>query len=67
MQVHEQRRPTASRYIALLSLLIAATAFIANLGSARAQDTCQAPEQVKKRFGRLSFQRAFPGTFMFGG
>lgn len=60
MQVHEQRRPTASRYIALLSLLIAATAFVANLGSARAQDTCQAPEQGQETLWTVVIPEGFP-------
>jgi hypothetical protein len=59
--MQEYERPAASRYIALLSLLIAATTFIANLGSTRAQETCQAPEQGQETLWTVVIPDRFPG------
>jgi hypothetical protein len=63
MQAYE--RPAASRYIALLSLLIAAITFSANLGSARAQETCQTPEQGQETLWTVFIPDRFPGYTYF--
>jgi hypothetical protein len=61
MQKYEQRRPEASRYLAMLSLLIAAIAFIANPGSARAQETCREPGQSQETLWTVVIPDRFPG------
>jgi hypothetical protein len=71
MQVYKQRRstrPSASCYIALLSLLVGAIARITNAGSARSDDTCQSPpKQGQETLWTVVIPDGFLGTPMFGG
>jgi hypothetical protein len=61
MQEYEQRSPAATRYIALLSLVIVAITFVANLGSARAYGTCEAPGQGQDTLWTVVIPDGFPG------
>jgi hypothetical protein len=62
MHQYEQRRFTA---IALLSLLIAAITFIANLDSVRAQDTCPAFDQDQETVWTVFIPDGFPWNTYF--
>lgn len=61
MHDDEQRQPPARGYIAPLSLLIAASAFVTGPSLAREGETCQAPEQGQETLWTVVIPDRFPG------